>query len=84
MASECWIDSLAPERTVPGRCWRSAGGAVGDLAGFVAASYMRGVNFVQLPTTVLAQVDASIGGKTAIDHRRRRNLSGALFTSRDS
>jgi 3-dehydroquinate synthase len=58
------------------------GGVVGDLAGFVAATYMRGVPFVQLPTTLLAMIDASIGGKTGVDTAAGKNLVGAFHQPR--
>ncbi|MBQ2117672.1 MAG: 3-dehydroquinate synthase, partial [Clostridia bacterium] len=58
------------------------GGVVGDLAGFVASAYLRGINFIQIPTTLLSCVDSSVGGKTAIDIESGKNLVGAFYQPR--
>jgi 3-dehydroquinate synthase len=82
-----WL-ALVYDRLVEAQIERSSpvvavgGGVVGDLAGFAAATMLRGVPFVQVPTTLLAQVDASIGGKTGINHAAGKNLIGAFHQPR--
>jgi 3-dehydroquinate synthase len=82
VASQCWDAFVDARLDRSSTVLALGGGAVGDVAGFAAATYMRGVNFVPLPTTLLAQVDASVGGKTAIDHPQGKNLIGAFHQPR--
>jgi 3-dehydroquinate synthase len=76
------------DRLIESRCERATtvialgGGVVGDIAGFAAAVYQRGVPFIQIPTTLLAQVDSSVGGKTAINHASGKNMIGAFYQPR--
>mgnify|MGYP001765714275 CR=1 FL=1 len=77
--------NLICDALLAGRCDRATtvialgGGVVGDLAGFAAATYQRGIPFIQVPTTLLAQVDSSVGGKTGINHPRGKNMIGAFW-----
>ena len=74
------LEFLASERLTRSDCLAALGGGVaGDMAGFAAACYLRGIRYVQLPTTLLSAVDSSVGGKTAIDLKAGKNLAGAFL-----
>ena len=77
------LDALARLGATRGACVLAlGGGVVGDIAGFAAACWMRGIGFVQIPTTLLAMVDSSVGGKTGVDHAAGKNLIGAFHQPR--
>ncbi|HYF83709.1 MAG TPA: 3-dehydroquinate synthase [Clostridia bacterium] len=84
------IDSLAKiyDKAVEMKLTRDSlmigfgGGVIGDMTGFAAATYMRGIPYIQIPTTLLSQTDSSIGGKTAINHRESKNLIGSFYQPR--
>ncbi len=77
--SQLWQTMVEMELTRSDRVIAVGGGVVGDMAGFAAATYMRGIDFYNIPTTVLAQVDSSVGGKTAIDFARYKNIVGTFY-----
>jgi 3-dehydroquinate synthetase len=77
--------NLVYDELLKNRCERSTplialgGGVIGDMTGYAAATYLRGVPFIQIPTTLLAQVDSSVGGKTGINHPLGKNMIGAFY-----
>jgi len=76
---DCAIDNRLDRQTT---VIALGGGVIGDMAGFAAAVYQRGVDFIQVPTTLLAQVDSSVGGKTGVNHARGKNMIGAFHQPR--
>ena len=77
------VEFLAASRLTRGDCLVALGGGVtGDMAGFAAATYLRGIDYIQIPTTLLSQVDSSVGGKTALDLAAGKNLVGAFCQPR--
>ena len=77
--SDIWRQMVKMKLTRTDRVIAVGGGVVGDMAGFAAATYMRGIAFYNIPTTVLSQVDSSVGGKTAIDFESYKNIVGAFY-----
>ncbi len=82
--TKAWIEDRLLDARLGRDAWIAAlgGGVVGDMAGFVAATYLRGIPFVQFPTTLLAMVDSSVGGKTGLDTPHGKNLVGAFWQPR--
>ncbi len=76
---DCLLEKACGRKTV---LIALGGGVIGDMVGFAAAIYQRGIPFIQVPTTLLAQVDSSVGGKTAINHRLGKNMVGAFYQPR--
>jgi len=79
----CILTELLKKRLDRNSCLIALGGGViGDMTGFVASMYMRGINFIQIPTTLLSQVDSSVGGKTGVNHYLGKNMIGAFYQPR--
>ena len=78
MAKEIYTKAIKMGLDRKGAIIALGGGVVGDLAGYIASTYLRGIPFIQVPTSLLAQVDSSVGGKVAINHELGKNLIGSL------